>query len=149
MVPPHPSLQLSHVSPAEAQVRGTQGEHSPAAPPEGHVPSALQVPKSRTLPQPSAARPQAIPASAQLMGTHVAEPQQSQSNQTCGGTVTASQQLGERPGYTQAQEPQLIRLPQPSDAGPLMTPSSAHVMGWQADGAHALHWPGVPAAPHA
>jgi hypothetical protein len=149
IVPPHPSSQVSQLRPAVAHVRGTQGEQSPAWPPAGQVPSELHVPHSRESPQPSSALPHEIPASAQLFGRHIAMPQQSQSHQASGGMVTAPQQFSGRPLNTQAQLPHWIRLPQPSDAGPPITPRSAHVWGWQGDAAHALHCPGMPAAPHA
>ncbi len=149
MVPPHPSSQLSQSKPAEAHVRGTHGEQSPAVPPEGQVPSALQLPQSRKLPQPSGTLPHAKPASAHVIGTHVANPQQSVSSQTSGGSVIAPQQLAERPGYTQVHEPHWIKPPQPSEAGPFCTPRSAQVWGWQSGDAHGLHSPVIPPAPHA
>ena len=97
IVPPQPSSWLPQVKPAEAQVFGVQGEQSPAMPPPGHVPSALQGPQSRTpWPQAPFALPQPRPSDAQSRGPHM--PQQSLFSQASGGLVAAPQQVTGSPG---------------------------------------------------
>jgi hypothetical protein len=127
------------------QVRGTHAlllpatPHTLARPPPPQVWPAGQVPHIRSPPQPSATAPQLAPALAQVLRTHA----------TAASVAPPDPHIPGRPPPPQlcpsGQLPQSSCPPQPSPAGPQLTPSAAQVRGTQPE--VPPHWLSRPPPP--
>ncbi len=131
--PPQPSATGPQLVPAEAQVRRTHATpasvdpplpHTLARPPPPQVVPTAQVPHISSPPHPSDTGPQLAPIDAQVRGTQVEPP-----------LPGAPHTLGRPPPpqvVPAAQVPHISSPPHPSDTGPQLAPSPAHVRGTHA-----------------